>query len=185
MRPDQWSQLRRFLSFGLELLLLMGLYAVAVALTLVAIIAVLIPPLGPAVLPSVVSAAATVVIAYFAASESKAMRRGARFQLMFRRLEALYTPLYHAVVESEGKIYAHRSGPWVSSREILPVAYWEGIIEPLMSQNLHLASPELIGIYWKVKTSDQSEALAKEFSDCVKVEFERLAKELRWTAGDR
>lgn len=94
-------------------------------------------------------------------------------------------PLYHAVKESGDNTYAHRMGPWVSSRDTVPVAHWEGVIEPLMSQNLHLASPELTEIYWKVKNSDQSEALSKEFSACVHADYDRLTAELYRIDGRR
>ena len=165
---------------ALLLVALSGAFLLLFALAIVVVILFLIPSLGPSLIPSVVSALTSVALTYFAAVTIREGRRKSRSDLVFKKFEQLYSPLFHVVEESGGHIFEVYQAPArvISISEIL--TFWDNRVVPLMRQALHLASAELVEVYWRVTRSEErSEALATEFSDRVRSDYNRLMMELR------
>jgi len=153
-------------------------------LATLAVVATLVPGLGPSVVPDAVTAAASLALALLAAVTIREGRRSSRTELVTKKLERLYSPLFHEVEESQGHVLGPKMERGIRAGAP-PSMYWETYIEPLMSENLHLASPELVEVYWRVTRSDQTEELAKEFCDRVRIDYHRLVAELARLGGRR
>lgn len=146
-------------------------------------IATLVPGVGPSAVPDAVTAAASLALALLAAVTIREGRRESHTELVHRKLERLYTPLYHEVVASQGRIYGPKEGRGANGIQKSVGPYWENYVMPVMSANLHLASPELVEVYWRVTRSNQTKELAKEFCDRVRMDYHSLVSELARLGG--
>ena len=183
MAGGWWSRFRSWLSPVFWFLLAIATFTLVFVLAIIAVIATLVPGLGPTLFPELVTAGTSLALTYFAAVTIREGRRNSRTELVTKKLERLYSPLYHEVEASEGHIYGPELPNWASGHSTSSGTYWENYVEPMMSANLHLASQELVELYWKLKRSDQSDALAKEFCDRVRTDHQTLTNELRRLGG--
>ena len=179
MAGGWWSRIRSWLFPVLWFLLAITTFTLVLVLAIIAVIATLVPGLGPMLFPELVTAGTSLALTYFAAVTIREGRRRSRSDLVFKKLEHLYSPLYHIVEESEGRIFSPFEVPVRATTLSDILTFWDDGVVSLMGKALHLATPELVEVYWRVKRSaERSEALAKEFSDRVRSDYNHLMREL-------
>ena len=180
MAGGWWPRIRSWLFPVFWFLLAIATFTLVFVLAIIAVIATLIPGLGPTLFPELVTAGTSLALTYFAAVTIREGRRKSRSDLVFKKLKQLYSPLFHIVEESEGHIFEVYQAPARVSSISEILTFWDNRVVPLMRQSLHLATPEMVEVYWRVnRSTERSEALATEFSDRVRSDYNRLMMELR------
>jgi len=175
-----WSRIRSWLFPVFWFLLAIATFTLVFVLAIIAVIATLVPGLGPTLFPELVTAGTSLALTYFAAVTIREGRRKSRSDLVFKKLEQLYSPLFHIVEQSEGRIFSAFQIPVRASTLSEILTFWDDRVVPVMGTALHLATPELVEVYWRVNRSEErSEDLAKEFSDRVRSDYNHLMRELR------
>ena len=137
---------------------------------------------------TIVQGVLSFTIASFAVITWRESRRQARIRQITKRLELLYSPVYHAIEASNGNLFEQlnirKDEGFVAYRQ-----YWNEDIAPRMAKQYYLASPQLQEIYWNIRrvlqeTRRWDKESERAFCRRASMEYARLVRDLNKLSGE-